>query len=73
MSKLSLKTSRNLPTFSVILAWEMVFLMLLVHKHTCKIKRREEGKEESHMAVIILLNKKDGSARRELMRRSLLD
>lgn len=47
MSKLSLKTSRNLPTFSVIPVWKMVFLMLLVHEHACKIKRREEGKKKA--------------------------
>lgn len=33
---------------------------LLVHKHAWKT-RGEEGNEENHMAVIILLNKKDGS------------
>lgn len=36
-------------------------LKLLVHKHAWKIRRREEGNEENHMAAIILLNKKDGS------------
>lgn len=34
---------------------------LLVHKHTWKIGRREEGNEENHMAAIILLNKREGS------------
>lgn len=39
----------------------MVFLVLSVHERTRKIKSREEGKEGSHMAAIIILNKKDGS------------